>query len=249
MHNTDSDLTDDQFWKGFKEWLVIDRNFSPASIAVIMENMCSPNAPPIFDSARAQIEIEQGKNLGMEKNFGKGLEPSSLQEDPTLILSICYFVDYVKALRDASKDVLRGHESDEIHAGMTGSVVGLRFMIAAMRLRICDLGVDEQSAIAYADSWLEDRFNGVLWGMSLPRRTNAILRLQREFRKDHRHWDCTIVGVPPGAEIELRAEGWIKAFDDFEMRAVPKMVAVPAARWRGWFRSAIKRGRGAVCGC
>jgi hypothetical protein len=46
----------------------------------------------------------------------------------------------------------------------------------------------------------------------------------------------------------VRAEGWIKAFDDFEMRAVPRMVAVPAARRRGWFRSAIKRGRGAVCG-
>jgi hypothetical protein len=52
-----------------------------------------------------------------------------------LILSICYFVDYVKTLRDASNDVLRGHESDETHAEMTGSVVGLRFMIAVMRLR------------------------------------------------------------------------------------------------------------------
>ncbi|KAJ7234845.1 hypothetical protein C8J57DRAFT_1574553 [Mycena rebaudengoi] len=138
---------------------------------------------------------------------------------------------------DAANDIVRGLEGDEVHAEI--AAVGLRFMMALMshasEIKVGELGVDEQSAIAYTDNWLEDRFKGALWGESLPRKTKGISRQQREFRRNHRHWDCTIAGVPPGAAMAVRAEGWIKVSDDFEMRAVP------AARWRGWFKSAIKR--------
>ncbi|KAJ7234852.1 hypothetical protein C8J57DRAFT_1248999 [Mycena rebaudengoi] len=217
---------------------------------IYAEKTRPPDAPPIFDLARIQTEVKE-ECIGMEKNHGKHLEPvSPLKAGPTRFLSRCYLINYVKTLQDASNGVLRAHKGDEFYPAMLQTTLyedwrGTRctpkspktqsdYTMALMRRKLKTIRDDN-----FRQGWA---LSQPLWGESLPRKTKDISRQQGEFRRNHRHWDCTVVGVPPGAAIEVRAEGWIKVSDDFEMRVVP------ATRWRGWFKSAIKRGRGAVCG-